>query len=253
MSGPSTETTRQLPINLFTRDSPLAIPPSTYFLPAQWKRFQLSELINKVLGNTAENAKKPIPFDFLVEGEILRGSLDAWVKKHRGGDEETAVSVEYVRSLMPPTEVGRREVEDWVSGLSLSRPGTILLSSYLSHLQVLPLSTTQEPLWTLPLPTTLGATCATWVSPNHVESDILLAAGGVDRQTHVFQIPSLTPGTSEPSKELYTLHGHTGPISSVLASESGSEIITSSWDGQINIYAMPTEIGRASCRERVSR
>ena len=125
MSGPSTETTRQLPINLFTRDSPLAIPPSTYFLPAQWKRFQLSELINKVLGNTAENAKKPIPFDFLVEGEILRGSLDAWVKKHRGGDEETAVSVEYVRSLMPPTEVGRREVEDWVSGLSLSRPGYV--------------------------------------------------------------------------------------------------------------------------------
>jgi ribosome biogenesis protein YTM1 len=118
---------------------------------------------------------------------------------------------------------------------------TILLSSYLSHLQVLPLSTTQEPLWTLPLPTTLGATCATWVSPNNVESNILLAAGGVDRQTHVFQIPSLTPGTSEPSKELYTLHGHTGPISSVLASESGSEIITSSWDGQINIYAMPTE------------
>ena len=105
----------------------------------------------------------------------------------------------------------------------------------------MPLSTTQEPLWTLPLPTTLGATCATWVSPNHVESNILLAAGGVDRQTHVFQIPSLTPGTSEPSKELYTLHGHTGPISSVLASESGSEIITSSWDGQINIYAMPTE------------
>jgi ribosome biogenesis protein YTM1 len=121
MSNPSD--TRQLPINLFTRDSPLAIPPSTYFLPANWKRYQLSELINKVLGNTSENAKKPIPFDFLVEGEILRGSLDAWVKKHRGGDEETAVSVEYVRSLMPPTEVGRREVEDWVSGLSLARPG----------------------------------------------------------------------------------------------------------------------------------
>lgn len=114
---------RQLPINLFTRDSPLAIPPSTYLLPAQWRRFQLSELINKVLGNTAENARQPIPFDFLVEGEILRGSLEGWVKKHRGGDEETTVNVEYVRSLMPPTEVGRREVEDWVSGLSLARPG----------------------------------------------------------------------------------------------------------------------------------
>jgi len=113
----------------------------------------------------------------------------------------------------------------------------ILLSSYLSHLQVLPMSTTQEPLWTLPLPTTLGATCATWVSPNTVDTNILLAAGGVDRQTHVFQIPSLLPSSSEKPKELYTLHGHTGPISSIVSSES--EIISSSWDGQINVYVLP--------------
>lgn len=133
MSGPSQPAAgaaagapRQLPINLFTRDSPLAIPPSTYFLPSQWKRYQLSELINKVLQNNAEEGRQPIPFDFLVEGEILRGSLDNWVKKHRGGDEETTVNVEYVRSLMPPTEVGRREVEDWVSGLSLARPGYVI-------------------------------------------------------------------------------------------------------------------------------
>jgi len=101
------------------------------------------------------------------------------------------------------------------------------------------MSTTQEPLWTLPLPTTLGATCATWVSPNTVDTNILLAAGGVDRQTHVFQIPSLLPSSSESEKpkELYTLHGHTGPISSILSSES--EIISSSWDGQINVYVLP--------------
>jgi ribosome biogenesis protein YTM1 len=113
----------------------------------------------------------------------------------------------------------------------------ILLSSYLSHLQVLPMSTTQEPLWTLPLPTTLGATCATWVSPNTVDTNILLAAGGVDRQTHIFQIPSLLPSSEKP-KELYTLHGHTGPVSSVLSSETG-EVITSSWDGSINVYVLP--------------
>ena len=142
MSGPSqptpasaggattTTSTRQLPINLFTRDSPLAIPPSTYFLPSQWKRYQLSELINKVLQNNSESGRQPIPFDFLVEGEILRGSLESWVKKHRGGDEETTVNVEYVRSLMPPTEVGRREVEDWVSGLSLARPGYVDMFLY---------------------------------------------------------------------------------------------------------------------------
>ena len=110
--------TRQLPINLFTRSPSHAIPQSTYLLPSTWRRYQLSELINKVLA-----LPQPVPFDFLVEGEVLRGSLEGWVKKNRGGDEEATVNVEYVRSLMPPEEVGRVEQEDWVSGLSLQRAG----------------------------------------------------------------------------------------------------------------------------------
>lgn len=105
------------------------------------------------------------------------------------------------------------------------------------------MSVTQDPLYTLPLPTTLGATSVTWVSPNSVESDILLAAGGVDRQTHVFSIPSLTPDISSSAspKELYTLHGHTAPVSSVISTGSGREVISASWDGNINLYTIPQD------------
>lgn len=118
----------------------------------------------------------------------------------------------------------------------------MLLSSYLSHLQVLPLSAAAQSssaLYTLPLPTSLGATCCTWVSPQTQEIDILVAAGGVDRQTHVYSIPSLSPDTADAPRELYTLHGHTGPVSSVIASSSGKEIVTGSWDGNINLYVLP--------------
>ena len=111
---------RQTPINLFTRSPTHAIPQTTYLIPSTWRRYQLSELINKVL-----TLPQPVPFDFLVEGEVLRGSLDAWVKRNRGGDEEGTVNVEYVRSLIPPEEVGRVEMEDWVSGLSLKRAGSV--------------------------------------------------------------------------------------------------------------------------------
>ena len=111
---------RQLPINLFTRASTDSIPTSTYFLPANWRRYQLSELINRVL-----KTPQPVPFDFLINGEVLRMSLEAWMKKNRGGDEETTIDVEYVRSVMPPEEVGRVEQEDWVSGLSLARSGQV--------------------------------------------------------------------------------------------------------------------------------
>ncbi|WVQ84238.1 ribosome biogenesis protein YTM1 [Cryptococcus sp. DSM 104549] len=231
----------QLPINLFTRSATDAIPQSTYFIPSAWRRFQLSELINQVLGNNADNGKKPVPFDFLVNGEVLRGSLEAWVKKNRGGDEESQIDVEYVRSVMPPEEAGRVEVEDWVSGLSLSRNGYILLSSYLSHVQVLPLSaaTPSSALRTLPLPTSLGATSCTWLSPSSQETDILVAAGGVDRQVHVFSIPSLSPDSVAPAREVYTLHGHTAPVSAVIGSSTGKEIVSGAWDGNLNLYILP--------------
>jgi len=125
----------------------------------------------------------------------------------------------------------------------------ILLSSYLSHLRVLPFSASPTPdssaLYTVPLPTSLGATCCTWISPKSTTSDILLAAGGVDRSTHVFTLPSLDPdvavSNNNTAKEIYTLHGHTGPISCIISSRSGSEIISGSWDGNINLYSIPTE------------
>ncbi|WRT64956.1 ribosome biogenesis protein YTM1 [Kwoniella shivajii] len=232
----------QLPINLFTRSTSDAIPQSTYFIPSSWRRFQLSELINKVLQNNNDNGKKPVPFEFLVNGEVLRGSLENWVKRNRGGDEESTLDIEYVRSTLPPQEAGRIEVEDWVSGLSLNRRGYILLSSYLSHVQILPLSSTastSSALYTLPLPTSLGATCCTWVSPSTQENDILLAAGGVDRLTHIFNLPSLSPDNTASPREIYTLHGHTAPVSSIIASRSGKEIISSSWDGNLNFYILP--------------
>ena len=42
-------------------------------IPSTWKRYQLSQLVNKAL-----SLPKPVPFDFLIRGEILRASLREW-------------------------------------------------------------------------------------------------------------------------------------------------------------------------------
>ncbi|BEI84178.1 hypothetical protein CcaverHIS002_0407820 [Cutaneotrichosporon cavernicola] len=190
MSNPSGS--RQIPVNLFTR-SEYAIPASTYFIPAEWRRFQLSELINKVLEHGGDSGIAPVPFDFVVEGE----------------------------SVLPPSDAGRWEQEDWVSGLSVKRRGTVLVSSYLSHVRVLPLAGglgAPTPLYTLPLPTALGATCCTWIA------DDLVAAGGVDRATHVFRIPSLDPAEA-------AAENNTAPRT----------LASAAWDGQINLYVLPED------------
>ena len=42
-------------------------------IPATWKRYHLSQLVNKALSLT-----KIVPFDFLIHGQILRTSLGEW-------------------------------------------------------------------------------------------------------------------------------------------------------------------------------
>lgn len=59
-----------LPIRLTTRSTNYAIPATTYSVPLDWKRLHLSELLNKVLG-----LDQRVPFDFLVDGQLLRASL----------------------------------------------------------------------------------------------------------------------------------------------------------------------------------
>lgn len=72
--------------------------------------------------------------------------------------------------------------------------------------------------------------------------DVLLAAGGVDRMTHIFNIPDLEDASAGAPSEVLTLHLHTAPISSVTPSPDGSQLLTSSWDGLMGVFQMPSAI-----------
>ena len=47
----NTNEERQIAIRLTTKDSAYSIPSTKFLVPASWRRFHLSELINKVLEN----------------------------------------------------------------------------------------------------------------------------------------------------------------------------------------------------------
>lgn len=58
---------------VFTTQTQYPLPTQKFMIPASWKRYQLSQLVNKAL-----SLLKHVPFEFLVRGEILRGSLAEW-------------------------------------------------------------------------------------------------------------------------------------------------------------------------------
>jgi len=55
---------------VFNTKTPYKLPPQKFMIPASWQRYQLSQLIN-----TALSLPRIVPFDFLIRGVLLGGSL----------------------------------------------------------------------------------------------------------------------------------------------------------------------------------
>jgi ribosome biogenesis protein YTM1 len=116
-----------LPVRLTTRSAKYLIPSDAFILPANWRRFQLSALVNKIL-DPQGTAPAPIPFDFVVEGELLQGSLQSWVNERRGGKTEEVLELEFIESVLPPQHLSSYEHDDWLSDVSVQRQGWVACS-----------------------------------------------------------------------------------------------------------------------------
>lgn len=74
---------------IFTTQTTYLLPAQKFMIPATWKRYQLSQLVNKALSLTS-----PVPFDFLVRGEILRGTLAEWCHEKGVGEVRFVALIE---------------------------------------------------------------------------------------------------------------------------------------------------------------
>ncbi|KAG2353814.1 WD40-repeat-containing domain protein [Suillus spraguei] len=211
---------------IFTTQTPYALPSQKFMIPLDWKRYQLSQLINKAL-----DLPKPIPFDFLVHGEILRVSLLEW-RAEKGVGEEDTLEIEYFESVMPPQRMSELPHEDWVSSVSCRIPQHFLTASYDGHLRlfdysqnlVLDASVHQSPITSV---------CVVPSSSSDTESRIL-ASSSHDLTACLTRI-SLNSESSTAST-IASLHLHTSPLSSISTDASGSHLLTSSWDGLIGVW-----------------
>ena len=88
------------------------IGTSAISLPIRFSRYELSRLVNEALG-----LEKPVPFDFILDGKLLRVSLSEYMSNH-GISAETTLTLEYIPIISRPDEKSTEELPDWVSGLA---------------------------------------------------------------------------------------------------------------------------------------
>nr|GAT61279.1 microtubule binding protein [Mycena chlorophos] len=195
-------------------------------IPTAWSRYQLSQLVNKAL-----SLPKPVPFDFLLRGDILRSSLADWCTQNGVGEEET-LEIEYIESVLPPQKMADLPHDEWVSAVSCQLDRCFLTASYDGQLRAFDYS--QKQTWSTPVHR--AAITSFCIVPN-VEACIVATAS----HDLTAQLTRISPeDSSQASKPLASLHLHTEPVSAISANAAGSQLLTASWDGLVGLWS--TEI-----------
>ncbi|KAF2090490.1 WD40 repeat-like protein [Saccharata proteae CBS 121410] len=207
------------------------------------RRYALSTLVNDLLEN-----EKPVPFEFLINGQFLRTSIDDFLTEN-GISAEQTLTVEYVRALIPPLHVASFEHDDWVSDvdvLSSSSPAAQWASANVAQGQERILSACYDGLLRVWNPSTSEvlatstsegghtsyATSAKFLTPRSIVS------AGADRTLRVWSYTesdsAAHPSTIMPTLELY---GHKASVDGIAVHAPSSRILSASADNTVGVWS----------------
>jgi ribosome biogenesis protein YTM1 len=88
------------------------VPEDQLVVPAALARYGLSEVVNRLL-----SLERPLPFDFLADGEFLRTTVAQHMEAHKLSSEKV-LKLEYVFALSEPEQKEVDQVPDWISAVA---------------------------------------------------------------------------------------------------------------------------------------
>ncbi|KAF2671484.1 ribosome biogenesis protein ytm1 [Microthyrium microscopicum] len=242
--------TAQIRIQLESRDPDVTIklPENTgpILVSTGLRRIALSTLVNNLLEN-----EKPIPFEFLINGQFLRTTIDEFLTAN-GISSEVTLSVEYVRALIPPSHVVSFEHEDWISAVDVvSQTSSVLLqdqdgtSSPIKDPRILSASydglirmwSKSSDLLAVSKPTSgqpINAACFLTTSK--------IVSAGSDRVVRVWKYEEngVTGGSMQVSgtfTPILDLYGHRSSVDSISVHAPSSRILSGSSDHTVGLWS----------------
>ena len=240
----------QVKIRFFTseEDESLKVSDTPLYVPVSLKRYGLSEVVNHLLGKNDETDEtKPIPFDFLIDGVLLRTSIQDYLTKN-GLSNEAFLNLEYTRAVLPPSFLGSFNNEDWISSmdtinptsasvvnsnLSISQP-KILSGCYDGIVRTYNLSGTVEKQY---VGHSAPIRAVKWISPTRIIS------AGNDRQVRLWKttIDGIKDDEDveepEDGKTLAILEGHKAPVVSLDVEFKSSRILSAGYDNVVGFWS----------------
>jgi ribosome biogenesis protein len=186
----------------------------------------------------------PIPLDFLINGQFLRTSLQEYLETNGLSTEET-LTIQYMRSLIPPIYQASFEHNDWVSAVDVlsatSRAG-VWSGEKLTLNQDRIVSASYDGLLRIWGPSgksiaksgagghTASAKAAKFLSSSQI------ASAGLDRTVRIWKYTESeggTQGTLKPSLELY---GHKASVDALDVHGPTGRVLSASADGGVGLW-----------------
>lgn len=206
------------------RDESLHVQDTPVYAPVALKRFGLSEIVNHLL-----QSEKPVPFDFLIDGELLRSSLEEYLTK-KGLSSETLLNVEYARAVLPPSYLASFNNEDWISSIDVGDQ-SIISGSYDGIVRTWNLSGKVDKQY--------SGHSGPIRAVKYISNTRIVSAGN-DRSLRLWKTKDDSTITDEENveegKTLAILEGHKAPVVSVDVSNN-SRILSSSYDNSIGLWS----------------
>ncbi|GJP33275.1 hypothetical protein CLOM_g17823 [Closterium sp. NIES-68] len=252
---------RQVQVRFTTRlPAHLTVPSTPFAVPVRLTRYGLSEVINTLLGRDA-----PQPFDFIVDGRLLRSSLRKCLLTSALSTERV-IPIEYT-------------LADWVSAVSAALPSAIVSGSYDSHVRLFSVppasaaATTAGPSASTDATAAAGAGGADGGAGSGSASCIQVAAAHSDAVTHIAALPAanafvssskdrtlrlwqLSGDSSEPSTGpsslraavVAVMRGHAAAVQCAAVHARTNKLASGGWDSAIKLWSLPKLGAKAGAR-----
>ncbi|KAM6549413.1 hypothetical protein CsatB_021089 [Cannabis sativa] len=230
--GDEEENTTRVQARFVTKlDPPFKVPPTSIAIPSNLTRLGLSTIINNLLqsGNPEWSHE---PFDFLIDGEFVRMSLEQFLLA-KGISAERTLEIEYIKAVVPRKEEEPSLHDDWVSAVDGSSPGFILTGCYDGLARVWK----SAGVCTHILEGHTGAITSARIINSEDEESVTVATASKDQTLRLWKFNAEEPTNSHLKiRPFKILRGHKASVQSVSSQTSGDMICSGGWDSTINLW-----------------
>lgn len=211
----------------------LRVPETPVAVPSNLKRFGLSQIINHLLA--LEPAR---PFDFLVDGELLRKSLEQHLLE-KGISTEVLLEIEYIPAVVPPEPKSAIPHDDWVSAVDAFADRQFIAGSYDGLLRLYG-EDSECACSYLAHEGPINAVASVPGSGN-----ALAVTAGKDHAVRLWHLHRHGKQPEWTSTRIASFSGHTDCVEAVAVSPDGGRLATGSWDGSLRLWRCGEELMEA--------